>query len=467
MSVPEAHRTWREVLAAGLGLMMYNGRAARRGAVDLAPKPALTPYEGFLPVGMTLAQKILARKSGRKEVLPGEIVEVDVDLALTHDVLGPPFFPKFESFNRPIWDPARVVISIDHLVPAPDERFAVNNRMTAEFARKHGVANFYPYNGPCHQMIAENGHALPGSVVVGTDSHTCTAGAFGAFATGIGSTEMVAVFLSGRIWFKVPETIRFRVGGRLPRGVMAKDLVLKMLAVVGPGGATYQALEYTGETIAEMPMDERLVLSNMAVEMGAKVGLVPPDQVTADYLRGRTGEEIDLIEADGDAAYRAEVEIDASTLEPMVAYPHNPGNGRPISEVQDEIRVDQGFIGSCTGGRLSDLRIAARILEGQRVAPTARLIVVPASRRIYRQAMEEGILGTLFEAGAIVESPGCGPCVGRHLGCLAPGEVCITASNRNFRGRMGSTDAALYLASPATVAASMIEGRIADPREYM
>lgn len=418
-------------------------------------------------MGMTIVQKILARKSGRAQLLPGEIVQVEVDLALTHDTLGPPFFPKFESFRRPIWNPEKVLVSIDHLVPAPDERFAINNRMTAEFARKHGIAHFYPYDGPCHQMVAENGHALPGDVVVGTDSHTCTAGALGAFATGIGSTEMVAVFLSGQIWFKVPETIRFRVAGALPPGVMAKDLVLKMISLLGPGGATYKALEYTGDTVETMEMDERLVLSNMAVEMGAKVGIVPSDRVTEEYLRGKASRPIEPLASDPDAGYTAEVEIDASRLEPMAALPHNPGNGRPISQVSRDIRVDQGFLGSCTGGRLSDLRVAARILKGRRVAPTARLIVVPASRRIYRQAMDEGTLGILFDAGALVESPGCGPCVGRHLGVLAPGEVGIVASNRNFRGRMGSTEAELYLASPATVAASMVEGRIADPRPYL
>ncbi|MCL5263684.1 MAG: 3-isopropylmalate dehydratase large subunit [Chloroflexi bacterium] len=418
-------------------------------------------------MGMTVAEKILAAKSGVDRVLPGDIVQASIDVALTHEGLGPMFFPEFERFGRPIWDKDKVVITIDHFVPAADIKQAINSKLTVEFVKRHDIKQFYPYNGPSHQMIAEHGLARPGEILVGTDSHTCTAGAFGTFATGIGSTEMVAVFLEGKLWFKVPQSIKFVVTGELRFGVMAKDVVLEMLRMIGSDGANYKAIEYTGSAIENLSVDGRMVLSNMAIELGAKVGIVPPDDKTIQYVKARNDKPFTVYTADPDAVYEAIYEIDATRLEPMVAVPHNPANGVPISGIADDVRIDQAFIGSCTGGRLEDLRAAARVLKGRVAHSDVRLLVIPASREVYRKAMDEGLIEIFFNAGAIIEYPNCGPCCGLHQGILAPDEVCVTASNRNFPGRMGSPQARLYLASPATVAASAVEGRIADPRKYL
>lgn len=413
----------------------------------------------------TLAQQILGAKTGRP-VQPGEIVEVDVDIALTHEVLGPLTFRRFEELGVKLWDPDKVYVTIDHFVPAATAQQAENNRVTEQMVARHGIRHTGFYDGPSHQTLAESRLVRPGHVVVGTDSHTCMAGALGAFATGIGSTEMVSVFARGRIWFRVPEAVLITLRGGFASGVAAKDLVLHLLSRLGTDGATYRSLEFGGPALVDLPVDERLVLSNMAVELGAKTGLVDVDAATLAYL-GLAGDEPDVPRLVPDASYTDRIDIDLADLEPLCAAPHSPGNVHPVAELAGTVPVQQAFIGSCTGGRITDYRAAAAILAGRRVHPGVRLIVTPGSRNVYRQLVAEGLLDTLLAAGAIVEAPGCGPCAGLQAGVLADGENAISASNRNFQGRMGNPKASVYLASPATVAASAVAGEITDPREML
>ncbi|HEX2049529.1 MAG TPA: aconitase/3-isopropylmalate dehydratase large subunit family protein [Actinomycetota bacterium] len=413
----------------------------------------------------TLAQRILERKVGHA-VAPGDVVDVDVDVALTHDVLGPLTFARFEELGVPLWDPDKVYITIDHFVPAATREQAENNAAITEAVRRHGVRATAFYDGPSHQTLAESGMVRPGHVVVGTDSHTCTAGALGAFATGIGSTEMVGVFVRGHLWFRVPEGIAVLFHGALAPGTSAKDAVLELLARIGVDGATYCSLEFGGPGLERLPMDERLVLANMSVELGAKTGIVEVDGATLDYL-GLAPDDDPALRMDADAPYARRIDIDLSELVPLVAAPHSPENVRPVTELAGRVPVHQAFIGSCTGGRLTDYRAAAAILDGRKVAPGVRLIVTPASKKIYRALLHEGIVDVFADAGAIVEPASCGPCAGLQAGILADGENAIAASNRNFRGRMGNPNANVYLASPATVAASAVAGAVADPRELL
>jgi 3-isopropylmalate/(R)-2-methylmalate dehydratase large subunit len=419
--------------------------------------------------GTTLSSRILARKVGRP-VTVGEVVEVDVDVALTHEVLGPPTFRQLEELGIALWDPSKVYVTIDHFVPAATAAQAENNRVTEEAIRRHGIINTGLYDGPSHQTLAESGMVRPGHVVVGTDSHTCTAGALGAFATGIGSTEMTGVFASGRLWFRVPEAIGVELVGRPPEGVYAKDLMLYLVERLGVDGANYRSLEFGGEGLRALPMDERLVLSNMAVELGAKVGLIEVDEECRRHVSRTPGiaepDDLDL-SFDPRADYARLLRIDLAALEPMCARPHSVGNVGPISALKEPVPVRQAFIGSCTGGRLSDYREAARVLAGGRVHPDVRLLVTPASRRIYQQLLVEGLIQALMEAGAIVAPPSCGPCAGLQGGVPADGENVISASNRNFIGRMGNPRANIYLASPATVAASALTGFVTDPRRLL
>jgi homoaconitate hydratase family protein len=413
----------------------------------------------------TLAQQILAGKLGRA-VEPGEIVEVDVDIALTHEVLGPLTFRRFEELGVPLWDPDKVYVTIDHFVPAATALQAENNRVTEEMVARHGIRHTGFYDGPSHQTLAESQLVRPGHVVVGTDSHTCMAGALGAFATGIGSTEMVSVFATGRIWFRVPQAILVALHGRFGPGVSAKDVVLHLLARFGTDGATYKSLEFGGPALAGLPMDERLVFANMAVELGAKTGLVDVDRATLQYL-GLDERWPQAPRLTPGPHYESTVEVDLGELEPMCAAPHSPGNVHPVRELAGSVPVQQAFIGSCTGGRITDYRAAAAVLAGRTVHPQVRLIITPGSRRVYRQLAAEGLLETFLDAGAIVEPAGCGPCAGLQAGVLADGENAISASNRNFQGRMGNPRSNVYLASPATVAASATAGEIADPREVL
>jgi len=417
--------------------------------------------------GKTMAEKILSRASG-EDAEAGDIVVAEVDVAMVHDITGPITVQRLKEMEVDrVWDPSKIVVLFDHQVPADSVEAAENHKMMREFVREQGIEHFYDVReGVCHQVLPEKGHVRPGDVIVGADSHTCTHGALGAFATGIGSTDMAAVFATGKLWFRVPETYRVEIVGELPEGVYAKDVVLKVTGEVGADGATYMAIEYHGEVVENMSVSDRMCLCNMAIEMGAKTGLVPPDEKTLRYVRKRAGDEGRPVQPDPDARYEAELRLDVSNLDPQVAKPSSPDNVVPVHEVEGTA-VDQVFIGSCTNGRLNDLRVAAEILEGEEVHDDVRLIVIPASREVYSRALREGIIETLHEAGAIICPPTCGPCLGGHMGVLAEGERCLATSNRNFPGRMGHRESEVYLASPATAAASAIEGEITDPRRYL
>ena len=414
---------------------------------------------------MNLTEKILAKAAGKRKVLPEEIVEAKIDVAMIHDLTGPLAIQAFEKIAERVWDSSKIVVIFDHQVPADSTRSAELQKTMREFVKKQGINNFYDVGrgGICHQVMPESGYIRPGEVIVGADSHTCTYGALGAFATGIGSTEMAAVLATGRLWFKVPETIKIEVKGAFQPHVSPKDLILRIIGDIGADGATYKAIEFRGSAIREMEIDGRLTLCNMVVEMGAKNGIMDPDEKTLAYLRKRVTVPLTPLHADPDVHYEKIVDIDVSSLEPQVAAPSSVDNVRPVSEFQGT-KVDQVFIGSCTNGRLEDLRIAARILNGRKINGDVRLIVIPASHQVYSEALKSGIIADLLDAGATVCNPNCGPCLGGHMGLLAAGEVCISTSNRNFTGRMGSPQSKVYLASPATAAASALTGRITDPR---
>jgi len=413
---------------------------------------------------MTLAQQILARASGKPTVAPGEFVVAGVDLALVHDIFAPSVFALLRrcGISR-VWNRTRVVAVIDHLVPAPSPAAAQLHRQMRQDVTEFGLVHFYDGGtGICHQLLPERGHVRPGMLLVGTDSHSTTHGALGAAATGIGTTEMAYTLVTGQLWFRVPETIRVVLEGSLQPGVGWKDAILSLAGRIGADGAQYKALEFDGPALASMGIGGRMTMANMAVELGAKFGLFPSDDITVDYLALR-GVTADRLGPDRDAVYETTLTIDLTTLAPQVALPHGVDRVLPVQEAQD-VPVDQAFIGSCTNGRLEDLEVAAQYLAGRHVHPHTRLIVAPASRAVEQEAMARGILAALVDAGAILLPPGCGPCFGGHQGLLAPGERCIGTHNRNFPGRMGSAEAEIYLASPATVAASALYGRITDPR---
>jgi 3-isopropylmalate/(R)-2-methylmalate dehydratase large subunit len=414
---------------------------------------------------MTMAEKILAKASGNNKSEAGEIIMANIDIAMTHDLTGPLSVESFEKIGlENVWDPDKIVIVFDHQVPADSIDAANNHMIMRNFVEKQGIKNFYDVReGVCHQVLPEKGHVVPGEVVVGTDSHTCTHGALGAFATGIGSTDMAMVFATGKLWFKIPETIKFDITGSLPDNVFAKDVVLDIIGKIGADGATYKACEFGGETTHNMSISDRMVLCNMAIEMGGKTGLVEPDQKTINYLKGRTIKPYEIMKTDKDASSLETMYIDVNELEPQIACPHNVDNVKPVSEVEGT-HLDQVFLGSCTNGRLSDLRIAAKIMKGKDVSKNVRMLVIPASREVYSKAMDEGLLRTFVDSGALVCNPCCGPCLGGHIGLVGPGEVSLSTSNRNFKGRQGSPDAEVYLSSAAVAAASAITGKITDPR---
>ena len=421
-------------------------------------------------MGMTLAEKTLARKCGKERVVPGEIVMVPVDCAMMTDILGPRIIAgEMERLGRGLKNPDKVVVVCDHYTPSATEHQAEIVRFSRQWAKEHGVKHFYELEGPCHQLLAEKGFSRPGDILVGTDSPSCTSGAFACFGTGIGTTEMLGVVVTGEIWFKVPSTQLIQWTGKLSKGVMAKDLILHTIGVVGHAGATYQAMEFVGDTIEALPMDERICISNMAVEAGAKVGLIPADEKTISYLEAHgvaDAREAPLLRSDPDAEYAKRLTFDAAQLTPTVACPHEVDNTCPVSLVAGT-PVDQVYIGSCTGGRLSDLAAAAEVLKGRKVAPGCRLLVSPASRLVWNEANQLGLLDTLSQAGATILASTCGACLGLHSGTIGKGEVCVSTTNRNFIGRMGSKYGDVYLASAATAAASALEGRLADPRAYL
>ncbi len=413
----------------------------------------------------TMAEKIIAKAAGIEEVDAGKIVMANIDVAMTHDLTGPLSVESFKKIGvDEVWDPEKIVVIFDHQVPADSLEAAQNHLIMREFVSEQGIDNFYDVReGVCHQVLPEKGHVVPGEVVVGTDSHTCTHGALGAFSTGIGSTDMAMVFATGKLWFKVPETIKFQIDGKLDKHVYSKDVVLNIIGQVGADGATYQACEFGGETTSNMSVSDRMVLCNMAIEMGGKTGLVEPDEKTIKYIEQRSNKKYRVFRTDEDAESLKTMQVDVTDLVPQIACPHNVDNVKPVTEVEGTT-IDQIFLGSCTNGRLDDMRVAAEILKGKEVSPNVRMLVIPASREVYRNALDEGLMNIFVDAGALVCNPCCGPCLGGHVGLLGPGEVSLSTSNRNFKGRQGSPEAEVYLSSAAVAAASAIKGEITDPR---
>lgn len=420
-------------------------------------------------MGMTITEKILAAHAGCDTARPGDLINASIDVVMCHDVTTPPAISMLEKLDMDrVFDPEKIVVIPDHFVPNKDIKSAELAKRLREWVRRHNIENYYEVgrNGVCHAVLPEDGWVLPGTTIVAGDSHTCTHGALGSFSTGIGSTDLAAAIYAGELWFRVPETMKFVYTGELPKGVYSKDLILESIRRVGVDGAQYKAMEFTGPVIDALSVEARMTISNMAIEAGGKNGIMNPDDKVMEYLRGRTDKQYTIYTSDDDAEYTEVIEIDCSALEPMVAYPHLPSNGRKAKDAGDE-RIDQVYIGSCTNGRIEDLRIAASILKGRKIADGIRCIVVPASTAIWRQANAEGLFDIFSDAECVVSSPTCGACLGGWMGVLAAGEKCVSTTNRNFVGRMGSPESEVYLASPATAAATAITGRITDPREVM
>lgn len=418
-------------------------------------------------MGYTLAQKIIAKASKKSRVDVNEIVEVDIDFAMIHDSGGPRRFAStMDRLEVTVWDPEKITVISDHFVASSDTNEASILKLTREWAEKHRITKFHEREGIGHIVPIERGYITPGMMYVGGDSHSTTAGALGSFAIALGSTDMLGVMVTGKTWVKVPETIKVVWKGQLSKGVMAKDMILSTIRKTSVDGATYKAVEFTGSAIQALPMDERIVMSNMAIEMGAKAGMIEPNDIVFDYLKERNVTRYDVFYADQDASYCETLEFDANELVPMVAFPHSPDNVKPITEISQSEPLDQAYIGACTGAKYYDLEIAAQVLKGNRVSKHTRLLIAPASSDVMRQATKDGIVETLLDAGATFLPTGCGACAGLGNGVLAPGERCISSTNRNFPGRMGA-GADVYLASPATVAASAITGTITDPRPFL
>jgi len=414
---------------------------------------------------MTIVEKILARASDKKSVKPREIVTAKISVAMSHENADVVLRAFKEIGVEKVWNPERIVLLFDHRIPAESEKTALTHQRIRKFAKEQHIKYFFDMKeGICHQILPENGLSRPGEVMVGTDSHTTTHGAFGTFATGIGATEMAGVWATGELWFMVPESIKISVAGKFKRYVSAKDLILSIIGQIGAAGADYQAVEFCGETIGSMSIASRMVLTNLSMEMGAKAAFVVPDEKTIRYVKQRTDEDFVAFLPDKNAEYSQTVDINVDDMQSMIACPHAVDNVKPVRDVAGK-KIDQALIGSCTNGRLEDLEVAAEILEGKRAHPEVRLLVIPASRRVYLQALKKGYIETFIKAGALVLNPGCGPCLGAHQGLLAPDEVCISTTNRNFKGRMGSSESYIYLASPATVARSSVTGVITEPQE--
>ncbi|MGE5550596.1 MAG: 3-isopropylmalate dehydratase large subunit [Bacteroidota bacterium] len=418
-------------------------------------------------MGMTMTEKILAAHGGLAEVAPGQLIMARLDLAMANDITAPLAIREFRRMGvGRVYDPARIALVPDHFTPNKDIKSAEQAKEVREFAREHGIVHYFEIGamGIEHCLLPEKGLVAPGEVIIGADSHTCTYGALGAFSTGVGSTDLAAAMATGEIWLKVPESIRFIFYGRLPRWVGGKDLILHTIGQIGVDGARYAAMEFTGEAIAALSMDGRFTMANMAIEAGGKNGIFAVDEKTRAYLEGRVARDYTAQSSDADARYAKVYEWDISRLEPQVAFPHLPEKAKGVSAAAG-IAIDQVVIGSCTNGRLEDLREAALILRGQRVNPNIRLIVIPGTQEIYRQAMREGLFEVFLDAGAAISTPTCGPCLGGHMGILAKGERAVATTNRNFVGRMGHPESEVYLAGPAVAAASAVKGRIAHPEE--
>lgn len=420
-------------------------------------------------MGMTITEKILARHAGKETVRPGELISAKVDAVLGNDITAPLAIREFGRIGvEQVFDPDRVYLVPDHFTPNKDIKSAEQAKIMREFARAKGITHYFEVGrmGIEHCLLPEQGLVGPGEVVIGADSHTCTYGALGAFSTGVGSTDLAAAMALGETWFKVPETIRFIYEGELPEWVGGKDLILHTIGDISVDGALYKAMEFTGPVIENLSMDGRFTMCNMAIEAGAKNGIVPPDEKTEAYARGRAVRPYVMLQSDPDAVYARTITYDVSGLEPVVAFPHRPDKTRPVSQATDVV-IDQAVIGSCTNGRIEDLRLAARVLEGRRVHDRVRVIVLPGTQQIYRQAIDEGLISIFIAAGAAVSTPTCGPCLGGHMGILARGERAVSTTNRNFVGRMGHPESEVYLSNPAVAAASAVLGRIAHPAEVV
>ncbi|MFT3984096.1 MAG: 3-isopropylmalate dehydratase large subunit [Lachnospiraceae bacterium] len=416
--------------------------------------------------GMTMTQKILAAHAGLPYVEAGQLIEADLDLVLGNDITTPVAIREMEKMNNSgVFHKDKIALVMDHFIPNKDIKSAENCKCVREFACRHEISNYFDVGdmGIEHALLPEKGLTVAGDAIIGADSHTCTYGALGAFSTGVGSTDMAAGMATGRAWFKVPGAIKFNIVGKPSKWVSGKDVILHIIGMIGVDGALYKSMEFVGEGIANLTMDDRFTIANMAIEAGGKNGIFPVDALTEVYMREHGKRPYQIYEADTDAIYDEEYTIDLSMLKPTVAFPHLPENTKTVDEIKEPVKIDQSVIGSCTNGRLNDLRIAAKILEGKKVAKGVRCIVIPATQTIYLQAMEEGLLKIFIEAGAVVSTPTCGPCLGGYMGILAAGERCISTTNRNFVGRMGHVESEVYLASPAVAAASAITGYIAEP----
>jgi 3-isopropylmalate/(R)-2-methylmalate dehydratase large subunit len=418
-------------------------------------------------MGMTITEKILAAHAGKKELHPGELIICQLDLVMGNDVTAPISIDilKKEGIQE-VFDKNKIVLIPDHYAPNKDIPSAELCKTMRDFARKHEIKYYFEVGamGVEHALLPEQGIVVPGDCMIGADSHTCTYGALGAFSTGVGSTDLAAAMISGETWFKVPESMKFIFYGSLQKWVSGKDLILYTIGDIGVDGALYRTMEFAGETIENLSMESRLTMCNMAIEAGGKSGIIAPDDITLEYIKDRAQRPFKFYASDPDAEYCDVLEYDASKIEPQVAFPYKPENARPISEVGN-IPIDQSYIGSCTNGRIEDLQIAAQVLKGRKAHPYVRLVIVPATQSIWRQAMKEGLFDIFHDAGAAISTPTCGACLGGYMGVLADGEVCISTTNRNFRGRMGSQQSEVYLANPAIAAASAVVGRIASPEE--
>ena len=420
-------------------------------------------------MGMTISEKILAAHSGVEKVTSGDLINSKIDVVMGHDLSVPLAIEELKRIGADrVFDREKIVLVPDHFTPNKDIKSAESCKRMKEFAKRHQISHYYEVGemGIAHALLPEKGIVLPGDVVVGGDSHTCTYGGLGAFATGVGSSDLAAAMLTGELWFKVPESMKFVYYGKLKRWVDGKDLILYTIGDIGVDGALYRAMEFTGEAIEQLPMSGRLTMANMAIEAGAKNGIFQADKITEEYLAGKTARPYTIFRSDVGASYADVREYDVSQIEPQVAFPHLPSNTKPISQVGD-ITIDQAVIGSCTNGRIEDLRTAAQVLRGNKVAPYVRLIIIPATQEVYRQAMREGLFEVFLDARGVISTPTCGPCVGGHMGVLAKGERAISTTNRNFIGRMGHLESEVYLSNPAVAAASAVRGRIANPEEVV
>ena len=420
-------------------------------------------------MGMTMTQKILAAAAGLEYVEAGQLIEANLDLVLGNDITSPVAIKEMEKMNaQGVFDKDKIALVPDHFVPNKDIKSAEHCKCVREFARRNEITNYFEVGemGIEHALLPEKGLTVAGDVIIGADSHTCTYGALGAFSTGVGSTDMAAGMATGKAWFKVPSAIKFNLVGKMDKWVSGKDVILHIIGMIGVDGALYKSMEFVGEGVKNLSMDDRFTIANMAIEAGGKNGIFPVDDMAIAYMKEHSYREFKIFEADEDAVYDEEYTIDLSTLRPTIAFPHLPENTHTIDEIKEDVVIDQVVIGSCTNGRIDDLRIAAEVLQGRKVKKGIRVIIIPATQAIYMQAMEEGLLKIFIEAGAVVSTPTCGPCLGGYMGVLAEGERCVSTTNRNFVGRMGHVKSEVYLASPAVAAASAITGKISSPYEF-